>query len=171
MGNNALFEERVIPAQKDLLRFANHLLGNSEEAQDVVQDVFIKVWNGRERLSEIENIEGWCKRLTRNLSIDKIRARQCRKTEPITICYNLKMDSLTPYEITELRESTGNVIQWIEVLSEKQRQVIHLRDIEGYSYNEICNLLDIDLTKVKIRLFRARKTIKEKFLKVHAYGL
>jgi RNA polymerase sigma-70 factor (ECF subfamily) len=81
------------------------------------------------------------------------------------------MESLTPYENVEIQESNAKIIQWMEALPKKQRQVIHLRDVEGHSYNEICDILGIDLTMVKVRLFRARKTLKEKFLKVHSYGL
>jgi len=166
-----LFEERVIPARRKLMRFAYYVLGNSEEAKDVVQEVFVKVWNARERLSEIQNIEGWCVRLTKNLSIDRLRSRTSRRTESMSVCFNIKMESLTPYENVEIQESNAKIIQWMEALPKKQRQVIHLRDVEGHSYNEICDILGIDLTMVKVRLFRARKTLKEKFLKVHSYGL
>ena len=171
MLDSALFEDRVIPARRELLRFAYRVLGNSEEAKDVVQEVFMKVWNGRGQLKDIQNIEGWCMRLTKNLSIDKLRSRTCRRTEPMTACFHVKADSLTPYESAEIQESNTRITEWIEGLPKKQQQVIHLRDIEGHSYNEISEILDIDLTKVKVRLFRARKTVKEKFLKIHAYGL
>ncbi|MBY0435019.1 MAG: RNA polymerase sigma factor, partial [Cyclobacteriaceae bacterium] len=57
------------------------------------------------------------------------------------------------------------------VLPEKQRQVMHLRDIEGYSYQEIVEILEIDMSQVKVNLFRARNTVREKLQKINAYGL
>jgi RNA polymerase sigma-70 factor (ECF subfamily) len=56
-------------------------------------------------------------------------------------------------------------------LPDKQRQVMHLRDVEGYSYNEICDILDIDMNQVKVNLFRARNAVREKLTKANAYGL
>ena len=56
-------------------------------------------------------------------------------------------------------------------LPEKQRQVMHLRDIEGYTYNEICEILEIDMSQVKVNLFRARNSVREQLQKMNAYGL
>jgi RNA polymerase sigma-70 factor (ECF subfamily) len=64
-----------------------------------------------------------------------------------------------------------NVSLLIASLPEKQRQVIHLRDIEGYSYNEICEILELDMNQVKVNLFRARNAVREKLTKMNAYGL
>jgi RNA polymerase sigma-70 factor (ECF subfamily) len=61
--------------------------------------------------------------------------------------------------------------QLIASLPEKQRQVMHLRDIEGYSYNEICEILELDMNQVKVNLSRARNAVREKFVKINAYGL
>lgn len=61
------FENRVLPAKNKLFRFAFRLLGSSEEAKDVVQEVLIKVWNGKENLAAIQNIEAWCMRITKTL--------------------------------------------------------------------------------------------------------
>jgi RNA polymerase sigma-70 factor (ECF subfamily) len=63
------------------------------------------------------------------------------------------------------------VNELIEALPEKQRQVMHLRDIEGYSYNEICEILELDMSQVKVNLFRARNFVRERLLKLNAYGL
>jgi RNA polymerase sigma-70 factor (ECF subfamily) len=60
---------------------------------------------------------------------------------------------------------------FINSLPEKQRQVIHLRDVEGYSYNEICEILELDMNQVKVNLFRARSSVREKLIKINAYGL
>jgi RNA polymerase sigma factor (sigma-70 family) len=169
--NFEMFESRVLPVKNKLFRFAFRLLGSSEEAKDVVQEVFIKVWNGRDQMASIDNMEAWCMRITRNLSLDKIRARQRKATDPIEENFDVQNDSRTPYEATENSENMQRISQLIASLPEKQRQVMHLRDVEGYSYNEICEILELDMNQVKVNLFRARNAVREKFIKINAYGL
>jgi RNA polymerase sigma factor (sigma-70 family) len=169
--NFEMFESRVLPVKNKLFRFAFRLLGSSEEAKDVVQEVFIKVWNGRDHMASIDNMEAWCMRITRNLSLDKIRARQRKATDSIEENFDIQNDSRTPYEATENSENMQQISQLIASLPEKQRQVMHLRDIEGYSYNEICEMLELDMNQVKVNLFRARNAVREKFVKINAYGL
>ena len=147
------------------------MLADEEEAKDVVQEVLIKVWNGREQMDEVQNWEAWCMRLTKNLSLDHLRSRQRKATDPIDEGFDIHNGAVSPHDKTELSESMQRIDLLIASLPEKQRQVIHLRDIEGYSYNEICEILDLDMSQVKVNLFRARNSVREKFLKINAYGL
>lgn len=169
--NFEMFEDRVLPVKNKLFRFAFRLLGSSEEAKDIVQEVLIRVWNGRDQLATIDNMEAWCMRITRNLSLDKIRARQRKATDSIEEHFDIQQEARTPYEATENSENMQRISQLIASLPEKQRQVMHLRDIEGYSYNEICEILELDMNQVKVNLFRARNAVREKFIKINAYGL
>ena len=165
------FENRVLPTKNKLFRFALRFLGNEEDAKDIVQEVFIKVWNGREQMKQVENWEAWCMRITRNLSLDRIRVITRKQTQPIEETFNLHHEALTPHESTEMGESMLKIAQMIAELPEKQRQVIHLRDVEGYSYQEICEILELDMNQVKVNLFRARNSVREKMTKIDAYGL
>ncbi len=169
--NLEAFQNRVMPAKNKLFRFALRFLGNEDEAKDVVQEVLIKVWNGREQMNEVQNWEAWCMRITRNLSLDRIRSLSRRQTQSIDEVFNIREHDLTPYETTEQKESMQSISLLIASLPEKQRQVIHLRDIEGYSYNEICEVLELDMNQVKVNLFRARTAVREKLIKINAYGL
>src|ERR671910_832741 len=169
--NLEAFQNRVLPVKNKLFRFALKFLGNEEEAKDVVQEVFIRVWNGREQMTEVQNWEAWCMRITRNLSLDRIRSMTRKQTQPIEESYQVKHEALTPHESTEADESMERINQFIAALPDKQRQVIHLRDVEGYSYNEICEILELDMNQVKVNLFRARNAVREKFIKINAYGL
>jgi RNA polymerase sigma factor (sigma-70 family) len=165
------FQNRVLPAKNKLFRFALRLVGSEEEAKDVVQEVMIRVWNGREQMAEIQNMEAWCMRITKNLSLDRIRSNNRRQTQPIDGSFDVRNEALTPHESTELHESMQRINQLMAALPDKQRQVMHLRDVEGYSYNEICDILDIDMNQVKVNLFRARNAVREKLTKANAYGL
>jgi RNA polymerase sigma-70 factor (ECF subfamily) len=169
--NLEAFENRVLPAKNKLFRFALRFLGNEEEAKDVVQEVFIRVWNGRDQMTEVQNWEAWCMRITRNLSLDRIRSMTRKQTQPIEETFNVQNEALTPHESTEAHESMQRISQFIAELPEKQRQIIHLRDVEGYSYNEICDIMEIDMNQVKVNLFRARNAVREKLIKINAYGL
>ena len=165
------FENRVLPTKNKLFRFALRFLGNEEEAKDIVQEVFIRVWNGRQQMEQVQNWEAWCMRITRNLSLDRIRLLNRKQTQTLDNTFDLRHDALTPHESTEIGESMIKIAQMIAALPEKQRQVIHLRDVEGYSYQEICEILELDMNQVKVNLFRARNAVREKMTKIDAYGL
>ena len=160
-----------MPAKNKLFRFALRFLGNEEEAKDVVQEVLIRVWKGRDQMNEVQNWEAWCMRITKNLSLDRIRSMSRRHTHPIEEVYSVHQETPSPHESTEIKESMNRISQFIAALPEKQRQVIHLRDIEGYTYNEICEILELDMNQVKVNLFRARNAVREKLTKINAYGL
>lgn len=127
--NFEAFQNRVLPAKNKLFRFALRLVGSEEEAKDVVQEVFIRVWNGREQMAEIQNMEAWCMRITRNLSLDRIRSNNRRYAQPIDEGFDIRHEALTPHETTELHESMNRVNQLMAALPDKQRQVMHLRDV------------------------------------------
>jgi RNA polymerase sigma factor (sigma-70 family) len=165
------FQNRVLPAKNKLYRFALRMLGNDDEAKDVVQEVLIRVWNGRETMDQIQNMEAWCMRITKNLSLDRLRAIQRKGTQPLEHSFDVHHTDSTPDVKTELGESMQHVSSLIAALPEKQRQVIHLRDVEGYTYNEICDILELDMNQVKVNLFRARNAVREKLVKLNAYGL
>ncbi|MEP2668209.1 MAG: RNA polymerase sigma factor [Cyclobacteriaceae bacterium] len=169
--NLEAFENRVLPAKNKLFRFALRLLNNVEEAEDVVQEVLIKVWNGRVAMDQINNWEAWCMRLTKNLALDRLRAQKRKATDTIEVGFEVKQDGLSPHEKAEITESMQQVNRLIASLPEKQRQVMHLRDVEGYSYSEIVEIMEIDMNQVKVSLFRARSAVREKLTKINAYGL
>jgi RNA polymerase sigma-70 factor (ECF subfamily) len=169
--NHEAFENRVLPTKNKLFRFALRFLGNEEEAKDIVQEVFIKVWNGRNQMDEVRNWEAWCMRITKNLSLDRIRVMTRRHTQPMEETFNLHLQTLTPHESTEIGERMEKINHMIAALPDKQRQVIHLRDVEGYSYQEISEILEMDMNQVKVNLFRARTAVREKMMKIDAYGL
>jgi RNA polymerase sigma factor (sigma-70 family) len=169
--NLEAFENRVLSVKNKLFRFAFRFLGNEEEAKDIVQEVFIRVWNGRDQMDQVQNWEAWCMRITKNLSLDRIRVLTRKQTQPIEERHHIHHKALTPHESTEVNESMQKITQMIAALPEKQRQVIHLRDVEGYSYQEICEILELDMNQVKVNLFRARNAVREKMTKIDAYGL
>ncbi len=164
------FHQRVLPVRDKLYRFALRMLGSVEEAEDVVQEVLIRVWNKGQGMQEYLNMEAWCMRMTKNLSIDKIRTR---KIQVGTSEAENTGDYLAtcPGHLLEIKEQMESVHRIIASLPEKQKMVIQLRDVEGYTYQEISQMLEIPMNQVKVSLHRARKQIKEKLIEKEHYGL
>lgn len=170
---NISFRDDVLPLKDKLYRLALRITLNNAEAEDVVQETLIKVWNRRSQWEEIESIEAFALTVCRNLSLDKIK-RMGNDHDSLDDSTHDSPDSSSssnPEEQTMARDQVALVRQLIDRLPEKQRSVIQLRDIEGKSYREIANIMCISEEQVKVNLYRARQTIKKKFSETDSYGL
>ena len=164
------FQTRVLPIKDKLYRFALRIVEDDSEAKDVVQEVFIKVWHKREEMHLYKNMEAWCMRLTRNLSIDKLRSKH-RRVVPLENGVAVPQTDTTPYQETAAKDTVDYVRKLMQGLPLKQKMVMQLRDIEGLTYQEVSQVLDIPLNQVKVNLFRARKTIRKQLIQSESYGL
>jgi RNA polymerase sigma-70 factor (family 1) len=158
--NHHDFKTQILPMKNRLFRFALGIVGQTAEAEDVVQEVFIKLWNNRQQLENITNVEAWCITATKNLSIDKLRSKHQRMV-PMSAGFDLRDHSATPYEEAVTHDVFDQVRALINRLPEKQRDIMQLRDIEGMSYQEIADTLNVPMDQVKVYLFRARKAVRE----------
>jgi RNA polymerase sigma-70 factor (ECF subfamily) len=142
------------------------------EAEDVVQETMIKVWNRRDRWEELESIEAFCLTICRNIAIDKMRKME-NQNQSLADEHDAPDQSYAsnPEEQAMQQDRIQLVRRLIDNLPEKQRSVMQLRDIEGKSYKEIAQVLDISEEQVKINIFRARQTIRQKFIETEKYGL
>ena len=150
----------VIPFQDKLYRFALSIVGNTFEAEDVVQEVLIKIWKKKDSFIQIENKEAWCMTVTRNLAIDKRRRRKAIH-EDVTTHYSISDNASNPEQVAEFNDTMSIIKSYIEKLPEGQKEVIHLRDIEGFTYKEISGISGLSVERVKVNLHRARKTLRE----------
>ncbi len=165
------FETRVLPAKNKLYRFALRLMGDPEEAKDIVQDVMIKVWKKRDTLNTLNNTEAWCMQITKNMCFDKLKSKAYQTSVSMPDNLQVTDNRETPEVKTEKSDSMKQIHQFISALPDKQKLVIQLRDIEGFSYKEISDTLQLDLNQVKVNLFRARKAVRENLININAYGL
>mgnify|MGYP001043927519 FL=1 len=164
------FKTRVLPAKNKLYRFALRFLGNEDEAQDVVQEVFMKAWDRREELHVYRSVEAWCMQVTRNLSLNRLKSGHYSNTQELTDGHKVQHEQ-SPYEQTETQDVLQTIDQLLQRLPQAQQQVLQLRDMEGYAYQEISETLEMPLAQVKVNLFRARKTLREQLTKMNAYGI
>jgi RNA polymerase sigma-70 factor (ECF subfamily) len=153
------FKIKVFPLKNKLFRLASRLLDDPEEAQDIVQEVFIKLWNRREKLDEYRSVEALAVVTTRNLCLDKLKA----KKYPTERVENLKSDVPEPTmetkkEFTDLAEIIKEIIGQ---LPEQMKTIMQLRDIEGYDFEEIAGILGMTENAIRVNLSRARKKVRE----------
>jgi RNA polymerase sigma factor (sigma-70 family) len=158
------FEALTKSVKNKLYRFALRITQDNAEAEDVVQEVFIKAWQRQAELPNIQNAEAWCMTITKNLSLDKLRSKH-RRTEEIGEILQIKDSESTPYESLAGNDTIDRIRNWINDLPEKQRLVMHLRDIEDKTYEEISSILEMPMPQVKVNLHRARTAIRERILK------
>lgn len=164
------FKTRVLPVKDKLFRYTLRILKNEDEAKDVVQETMIKVWNKRDEIHTYKNMEAWCVRVARNLSLDKLKSKHHNSVD-IDNAYELQSNSQSPYSLTEQSDTMNSVHYFINKLPDIQKQIIQLRDIDGFTYQEISDILKQNLNTVKVNLFRARKYVREQLLNENAYGL
>lgn len=128
---------------------------DKEVANDILQQVFEKAWTKRNDLQSMDNPTGWIVRTLKNESLQHFR--RLKNIEPIT-------DLDVAEETAESEEPTSEklklVMRFMEMLPEKQREIFHLREVEGLTYEEISDYLEISLDQVKVNLHRARQTLR-----------
>ncbi len=161
------FKIKVFPLKNKLYRLASRLLGDHEEAQDIVQEVFIKLWNRREKLDEYRSVEALAVVTTRNLCLDKIKA----KKYPVESLENLKSDVPEPgIEIkTEFIDLADKIKEIIGNLPEQMKTIMQLRDIEGYDFEEIAGIMGMTENTIRVNLSRARKKVRERMINKKLY--
>lgn len=164
------FRNDILPLKDKLFRLALRITLDRAEAEDVVQDTLIKVWNRRDEWAQFDSIEAYCLTIARNLAIDRSQKMEAQHIG-LTPETQEMPDALTPDRQLEDSERLKLVHQLVNELPEKQRIILQLRDIEGKSYKEIADLLQVTEEQVKVNLFRARQRIKLKYNEIETYGL
>ncbi len=160
------FQNDILPLKNQLYRLALRITLDSAEAEDIVQETLIKVWDRRESWTDIDNIEAFCFAICRNKALDYVRSVGSHN-ESLDLSQNERPDSsYTPSQQTVVNDQMAMVRHIVDSLPEKQKSCIQLRDFEGKSYKDIARLLDMTEEQVKINIFRGRKTIKEKFVRM-----
>lgn len=150
-----------------LFRFAGRLLQNIPEAEDVVQEVFIRLWERRDTLLQYRSVEAFAMTITKNLCLDRLKSKR-NKTDEFTEKHE-KADSVTPYHQAEVKDSINKVNKIINTLPDQQRMIIQLRDVEGYEYHEIEDITGMNQNAIRVNLSRARKQVRELMKKQYDY--
>jgi len=162
------FKETVLPLKHRLYRLACSLLGDPEEAQDAVQEVFVRIWNKRGNMKEIRNMESFAVTITKNHCLDRLR-----KLRPLPLEDGEKKESGQPDPAMKMEtsESVRLILQLMQQLPERQRMVMHLHDIEQMDGNEIAEYTGLSNDAIRANLSRARKKIRTLYTRIDTHGL
>ena len=140
-----------------LYRYAFHFLRNQEDAKDIIQDVFEKMWLNRKTI-DLETVKPWLYRYTHNAMVNFI----AKKSRTSYMSNQELPNAATPFDSSF--ESMQIVDRMVSILPPIQKSIILLRDIEGYTYKDIGLILDLSASQVKVYLFRARMKIKKQLI-------
>lgn len=154
------FKLLVMPYSDRIYRMAFRLMGNREEAEDVVQEVYLRLWGKRKELKNYNSIEALSIRITRNLCLDSLRRRktgmEVMKAEQV----KGEQHSDTPSETLEKKEEAEVLRTLIAALPEPQRSLVHLRHFEGKEYDEIAQMVNMNVNAIRVSISRARKQMR-----------
>lgn len=164
------FRDDILPLKDKLFRLALRITFDRAEAEDVVQDTMIRVWNKREEWTQFGSIEAYCLTVAKNLAIDRSQKKEAQNVE-LTPEMEEESEISGPYDQLVNNERMSIIHRLINELPEKQRLIMQLRDIEGESYKEIAKILNLTEEQVKVNLFRARQKVKQRYLEIDECGL
>jgi len=169
-GDVEAFEKLIEGCQKKVFNIAFRMLGNFDDASELSQEVFLKAYKSIKNFKGDSLFNTWIYKVTTNACLDEIRKRKNKKVvsldEDIEIGGNemkrqIKDDSPGPELTAEDNELKRAVKDSINMLSEEYRTVIVLRDIQGFSYEEISGIIKCPEGTVKSRINRARQALKK----------
>ena len=157
------FNQLMAHLRPKLYRFALALTKRTDEAEDVVQEIGIKLWERRIELDTLRSVEAYAMSAVRNRCLDYARSPHIRTCE-LMEAHDTAHEQ-TPYRSLEQADMAAFVRRLINRLPDQQQMVIRLRDVEGYELNEIAEILGINEGTVRTNLSRARQKIREELLK------
>ncbi len=161
------FVREVLPLRGKLSAYARRILPDPDEAEDIVQEVFLKLWSIRDSLERYYSIEALSMKITKNLSLNRLKIRQ--RNNSIS---NLEIagDTPDPQKLLEYRDSARQISEIIHTLPDTQQAVLRMKHLDGLETSEIAEITGSNIEAVRMNLSRARKKVKELFLRIQEYG-
>ena len=153
------FHSDYLSLSGGLFRIAYHILENQAEAEDALQDLYLKLWKMRDGLDSVRNPMAYCALLLRNICIDRIRSSK-KEVHPPIIPEN--GEEVPQDERIDSRQRLEKVLAAVKSLPERQRQVLTLRLVEGKTYDQISEITKLNYLTIRVMLSRARKSLKNR---------
>lgn len=165
---NKEFTDLVMPYKDKLYRMAKRILISQDEAEDAVQEIFLKLWKGRENIKNYKNPEAFAVTMTKNYCLDRLKSKQASN---LKIVHSNYQTSENLENRIEAEDGVAMVFRIMENLPEQQKIILQLRDVEQFEFSEIAKMLDSNETAVRVALSRARKTVRDEMIKKYNYGI
>ena len=154
---SARFQSEYLSLAETFYQVAYYILEDAAEAEDAVQELYLKLWSGRDALDGIRSPKGYCLTVLRNLCLDRIR--RSRKTQTSAELPEPEWPGRQDEAVDE-KERLAKVLAAIKSLPERQRTVLTLRTLEGLSYEEITQRTGIPNLTLRVLLSQARTKLK-----------
>lgn len=149
-----------IPLADRFYRVAYYLLESEEDAEDAVQELYLKLWAARSGLSGVQNPSAYGISMLKNICIDRIRKRMVRKAEPLEkVPHPEDMDQESR---TDMKDTLRYLLLEMEKLPQKQRTVLRMKAVEGLKYEDIARRTGLSEVYIRVLVTMARKTLKSK---------
>ncbi|MCP3957978.1 MAG: sigma-70 family RNA polymerase sigma factor [bacterium] len=165
------FEAAVDRHQRKVYTFARYYLGNGEEAEDITQETLLKLWQRRDQVDP-EGTRAWLLQVARNACLDRLRRRQSAAklfaVDPEGEAAEQAPDAKPgPQARAEASDFRQHLRLALEQLADPMRSIVILREVQGLKYQEICEVLDVPLTTVRVYLHRGRRRLREQLRDVY----
>jgi len=159
-----IFKAEILPIRQKLLFVAQKIVENEDEAEDAVQEVLLKLWYSRDKLSNYDNVAAFATTVTKNHCLDRLKVM--RRTDALDDTYNARAGTDNPYLHAE-RQNTEQVLKnIIDRLPTLQQAIIKMKDIDEFEVEEIAEITGTTADAVRVNLSRARKKVREEYLKI-----
>lgn len=163
---HAEFKHHILPVCPRLMRIAVSLLRSREEAEDALQEVMLRLWQRRNELSNLNSVEAFSITMTKNLCLDKLKSYKSRHQHAAPAeDFAPGSPEPDPEAITQLNDSYALMMNCFDVLSEQQRLLLQLREVEQFSYDEIAECTGIRPATIRVMLSRARKKARDEYMR------
>lgn len=168
-GNIDAFSELIDKYEKMIYNLAYRIFNNTSDAEDMTQEVFIKIYKNLYKCEGKQSIKTWVYTIAYNTCIDEIRKRKGKngisidmeiEGEENNFSLDIASNEPTPENALMQKEGLLEIEQAINSLNEVNKALIFLRDIKGFSYNEISEIMNLNIGTVKSKINRARNTLK-----------
>ncbi len=167
--NQQEFINIITPFKDRVFRLAKRLLVSNEEAEDATQEVLVRLWNNKSRLSSYSSVEALAMTITKNYCLDQLKSKRATEMRIVHSNYTDRQPELQKQ--AEDRDAWEWAEKIMNKLPEQQRMILQMRDVEQYEFEEIARIMDMNETAVRVALSRARKTLRDELTKTHNYGI
>lgn len=156
------FKSTVLPLRDKLLKYSVKLTDDGADAEDIVQEAFLKLWYIRDRLDGYQSVEALSVQVVKNLCLDKLRSKRMDSMPENS--ESILADTVTPEQMLEQHDAVAIIGRLIQQLPTLQQCIIRMKDVEGYELSEIAQITGTQIESVRVNLSRARKKVREQFL-------
>jgi len=161
------FEDRVLSLSERIFSMVSRMLGNRENAEDAVQEIMLKLWDQRRKIENHPNIHGFVFLTARNYCLDLLKKKN-PNIDSSDIAMKMIASETSQYQL-EWRELNKIIETLLEKLPAQQREIIVMRDFDGFEFSEIAAITNLTVEHVRVLLSRARKQVCMKLKNIYSY--